>query len=156
MRVFSAVETPIGRMFLTHTNGTLEEVSFEGSSLSEVPCPDEFHKPFDAYFAGSLSALQQIPIKISGSDFEEQVWKALLTIPVGTTCSYAELAEKVGGRNYSRAVGMANGRNPLAIVIPCHRVIGADGTLTGYAWGLDRKKWLLQHEGWSPPQGQLL
>jgi methylated-DNA-[protein]-cysteine S-methyltransferase len=81
-----------------------------------------------------------------GTEFQRRVWTALLDIPYGATMSYGELAHEVGNRQASRAVGLANGRNPIAIVVPCHRVIGANGSLTGYGGGLDRKTWLLEHE----------
>ena len=87
-----------------------------------------------------------IPVKLTGSDFQRQVWRCLQDIPYGETISYGELARRVGNPNASRAVGLANGRNPVAVIVPCHRVIGADGRLTGYAGGLDRKTWLLHHE----------
>ena len=83
---------------------------------------------------------------MNGTPFQKLVWQGLLTIPYGTTISYAELAVRIGRPGASRAVGAANGRNPIGIIVPCHRVIGADGTLTGYGGGLDRKKWLLKHE----------
>jgi methylated-DNA-[protein]-cysteine S-methyltransferase len=104
-----------------------------------------------AYFDGQLDALDSLPIDPGGTPFQRKVWSALRTIPVGTTTSYGALAERVGLAGGARPVGTANGRNPIAIVIPCHRVIGADGSLTGYAGGLARKRWLLDHEGALPP-----
>jgi methylated-DNA-[protein]-cysteine S-methyltransferase len=100
-----------------------------------------------AYFDGVLDALDSLPVDLAGTPFQRKVWSALRTIPAGTTKSYAALAETVGITGGARPVGTANGRNPVAIVIPCHRVIGADGSLTGYAGGLARKRWLLRHEG---------
>ena len=87
-----------------------------------------------------------LPLRMTGTPFQKQVWQGLLTIPYGTTISYAELARRIGRPGASRAVGAANGRNPIGIIVPCHRVIGADGTLTGYGGGLDRKEWLISHE----------
>ncbi len=100
-----------------------------------------------AYLGGQLDAIETIPTRPSGTAFQQSVWQSLRTIPCGATISYAELARRVGSPRASRAVGQANGRNPIAIVHPCHRVIGADGTLTGYGGGLGRKEWLLRHEG---------
>lgn len=101
----------------------------------------------EAYLRGDLDALDSIEVETGGTEFQEKVWRELRRIPVGTTISYGELARRVGNPKARRGVGAANGRNPIAIVIPCHRVIGADGTLTGYASGVDRKRWLLAHEG---------
>jgi methylated-DNA-[protein]-cysteine S-methyltransferase len=98
-----------------------------------------------AYFAGELCEFD-LPIRMAGTPFQRLVWQGLRTIPYGVTISYAELARRVGHPGAARAVGAANGRNPIGIVVPCHRVIGADGTLTGYGGGLDRKQWLLEHE----------
>ena len=100
-----------------------------------------------AYLGGQLDAIEDIPTRPSGTPFQQSVWQSLRTIPCGATISYAELATRVGRPRASRAVGQANGRNPIAIVHPCHRVIGANGTLTGYGGGLGRKEWLLRHEG---------
>ncbi|HEY9647974.1 MAG TPA: methylated-DNA--[protein]-cysteine S-methyltransferase [Chroococcidiopsis sp.] len=100
-----------------------------------------------SYFAGDLAALEEIAVNPSGTAFQQQVWAMLRRIPPGQTTSYGALAAQLGKPKASRAVGLANSLNPIAIVIPCHRVIGANGTLTGYAGGLERKRWLLQHEG---------
>jgi O-6-methylguanine DNA methyltransferase len=101
----------------------------------------------DAYFAGVGSDAGELPLGALGTRFEQKVWKALLTIPPGETRSYGQVAAQVASTvNASRAVGLANGANPIAIIVPCHRVIGADGSLTGYGGGLDRKTWLLEHE----------
>lgn len=99
----------------------------------------------NGYFAGTLSQFS-IPLAASGTVFQQQVWQALCAIPFGQTCSYADIARRISNTKAVRAVGAANGRNPIAIVVPCHRVIGANGTLTGYAGGLDKKAWLLKHE----------
>lgn len=100
-----------------------------------------------AYLAGDLEAIDGIPVKTAGTDFQRAVWAALRTIPAGATASYGEIAERIGRPRAVRAVGLANGSNPVAIVVPCHRVIGSDGSLTGYGGGLPRKRWLLEHEG---------
>ncbi len=99
------------------------------------------------YFAGDLSAIHALPVATAGTPFQQTVWRALREIPCGRTITYAELARRIGRPTAIRAVGLANGANPVGIVVPCHRVIGADGSLTGYGGGLERKRWLLQHEG---------
>ncbi len=101
----------------------------------------------EAYLAGDLHALDEITVNPGGTEFQQTVWSALREIPAGTTRTYAQLAASIGRPSAWRAVGLANGRNPVAIVIPCHRLVGSNGTLTGYAGGLERKRWLLHHEG---------
>jgi methylated-DNA-[protein]-cysteine S-methyltransferase len=114
----------------------------------------------DRYFGGDLRALDALAVDTGGTPFQQRVWIALRAIPVGTAVSYSALARTIGMPRAVRAVAAANGANPVAIVIPCHRVIGADGSLTGYGGGLARKRWLLAHEG-APldesgtPQGRL-
>jgi methylated-DNA-[protein]-cysteine S-methyltransferase len=104
-----------------------------------------------AYFAGTLRRFD-VPLRMQGTPFQQRVWAALLEVPYGTTTSYGELARGLGQPGASRAVGLANGRNPVSIIVPCHRVIGSSGKLTGYGGGLDRKRLLLQHEaGLLPP-----
>ncbi len=98
-----------------------------------------------AYFAGELRQFA-VPLESEGSPFQKAVWQALCDIPFGATESYGGLARRLGNANASRAVGLANGRNPISIIVPCHRVIGANGSLTGYGGGLERKRWLLEHE----------
>ena len=100
-----------------------------------------------AYFAGDIAAIDTLPVETSGTPFQRSVWQALRGIRSGTTISYAELARRIGSPRAVRAAGLANGQNPIGIVLPCHRVIGSNGTLTGYGGGLPRKKWLLEHEG---------
>jgi methylated-DNA-[protein]-cysteine S-methyltransferase len=100
-----------------------------------------------AYFAGELDALDDIALDLGGTPFQADVWAALRRIPIGATRSYRELARAVGRPDAVRAVGAANGANPVSLVVPCHRVIASDGTLCGYGGGLERKRWLLQHEG---------
>ena len=99
-----------------------------------------------AYFAGDLGVLDAITVDPGGTPFQRRVWAALRAIPVGETVSYQALARRIGAPTAVRAVGAANGDNPVGIVVPCHRVIGADGSLTGYAGGIERKRWLLAHE----------
>ena len=102
---------------------------------------------FDAYFAGATDVFATMAWEGAGTAFQRQVWTALCTIPAGQTLSYAGLAQRIGRPTAVRAVGLANGYNPVALVVPCHRVIGSDGSLTGYGGGLHRKRWLLEHEG---------
>ncbi len=99
-----------------------------------------------AFFSGELRALDSLPVRTGGSDFQRRVWAALREIPSGATTSYGALARTLGKPGACRAVGLANGANPIAIVVPCHRVVGSDGALRGYAGGLARKRWLLEHE----------
>jgi O-6-methylguanine DNA methyltransferase len=113
---------------------------------AQVRAPRAVRAALDAYFAGDLAALDALPVHTGGSAFQRRVWTALRKIPAGTTTTYGALARALGCPNASRAVGRANGSNPVGIVVPCHRVIGASGTLTGYAGGLERKRWLLAHE----------
>lgn len=109
--------------------------------------PKVIKRALAAYFAGDLTALDHIAVATGGTFFQRAVWEALRRIPPGTTLSYGALAKKIGRPKAVRAVGLANGANPIAIVVPCHRVIGADTSLTGYGGGMDRKRWLLNHEG---------
>lgn len=99
-----------------------------------------------AYFDGDLKAIDRLPVKANATPFQREVWNALRTIPCGTTISYAQLARQIGRPDAVRAVGTANGANPIGVVVPCHRVIGANGKLTGYGGGIERKAWLLRHE----------
>jgi methylated-DNA-[protein]-cysteine S-methyltransferase len=115
--------------------------------LVEGRAPAAVRGAFDAYFGGQPRALEAAPWRASGTAFQRTVWKALCTIPAGATLSYAQLAERIGRPTAIRAVGLANGANPLAVIVPCHRVIGTNGSLTGYGGGLPRKRWLLNLEG---------
>ncbi len=112
--------------------------------------PASADERLDAYFAGRLDALDGIPKLLAGTDFQTQVWAALESIPAGTTLSYGSLAQRLDKEAAVRAVGAAVGANPISLVVPCHRVTGSDGSLTGYAGGLPRKRWLLSHEGALP------
>lgn len=100
-----------------------------------------------AFFAGDIRTIDDIPVETGGTAFQRQVWAALREIPAGETWSYRRLASHIGRPSAVRAVGLANGSNPIGVVVPCHRVIGANGSLTGYGGGLERKAWLLRHEG---------
>lgn len=122
-------------------------------SIRELADPQGFTARARAYFAGDLEALAGCPVDGGGTDFQRRVWAALRQIPAGETLTYSALAGRLGMPAASRAVGAANGRNPIAIAVPCHRVIGADGTLTGYGGGLHRKRWLLAHEARRTPLG---
>ena len=104
------------------------------------------------YFEGDVHTIDEVAVELNGTPFQKDVWAALRRIPAGTTISYAELAKRIGQRTAVRAVGAANGANPVAIVVPCHRVVGSDGSLTGYGGGLDRKQWLLALEGVTAPR----
>ncbi len=113
------------------------------------PHPDvsTARRALEAYFGGDAAAIDTLAVATGGASFQRQVWEALRKIPAGSTASYGAVAARIGRGRAVRAVGMANNANPVAIIVPCHRVIGADGSLTGYGGGLDRKLWLLRHEG---------
>jgi len=113
----------------------------------EVPDPAGVTDLFRRFFGGDLDALARVPVRLHGTDFQRRAWEALRRIPAGKTWSYRRLAEELGDPKATRAVGAANGQNPVPVVVPCHRVIGSDGSLTGFGGGLPRKRWLLQHEG---------
>jgi methylated-DNA-[protein]-cysteine S-methyltransferase len=115
--------------------------------LQEKPDGCRFSRALRAYVAGDLTSIDDLPVCTGGTPFQQQVWATLRTIRPGAVMTYRELAERVGRPSAYRAVGMTNALNPIAIVIPCHRLVGADGTLTGYAGGLACKRWLLEHEG---------
>ncbi len=124
---------------------------YPGEPRNRQPLP-EIGAVLTRYFDGDTTAIDTVPVELNGTAFQKNVWAALRRIPCGSTISYAELARRIGEPAAVRAVGAANGANPVAVVVPCHRVIGADGSLTGYGGGLDRKKWLLTHEGVTPPR----
>jgi len=119
-------------------------------TLESQPNPHGFAETIARYFAGELDAIDHIPVETGGRPFQRKVWQALRTIPCGTTSSYGELAKRIGRPAAVRAVGLANGANPAAVVVPCHRVIGSNGSLTGYGGGIERKRWLLDHERGRP------
>jgi len=124
----------------------LLRVHYGDYALRDGAAPAPITRALGAYFSGSVDELADVPTATGGTPFQREVWKALRAIPAGTTISYGQLAVNLGRAGASRAVGAANGANPIAIVVPCHRVIGANGTLTGYASGLPHKRWLLDHE----------
>jgi methylated-DNA-[protein]-cysteine S-methyltransferase len=151
---FSEIDSPVGTLCLLG----------DGASLKGLYMVDQKHRPalplgcerndrvfrsvkeqLAAYFAGKLQEFE-LELAGEGSAFQKKVWRALVDIPYGATESYGGLARRIGNVNASRAVGLANGRNPIGIIVPCHRVVGANGSLTGYGGGLERKQWLLEHE----------
>lgn len=141
--------TPLGELTVHATDKGITAVRFDEdgvtierpSAITDAAC----HQLHD-YFEGQLQAFT-LPLAATGTTFQQQVWHALATLPYGQTASYSAIARQLGNPNAVRAVGMANSKNPIAIIVPCHRVIGANGTLTGYAGGLSRKAFLLKHEG---------
>jgi methylated-DNA-[protein]-cysteine S-methyltransferase len=159
------VETPIGLLaVVADEEGQLHAVGWtdghtrmerhlrndsrrQAPSLVAASDPGGLSTALGAYFAGDLGAIDGLPVAPSGgTEFQLRVWRALREIPCGETCSYGELARRIGNPAAVRAVGLANGANPVGVVVPCHRVIGSDGSLTGYGGGIDRKRWLLAHE----------
>lgn len=159
---FDRIDSPLGTILLVVDDGRLCSLDYDDceprmltllqrryGSVQLLPAvdPHGFSSRIRAYLTGDYRCLDDIPISTGGTAFQQQVWSALRTIPAGTVATYRELAEKVGRPTAYRAVGGTNARNPIAIVLPCHRVIGADSSLTGYAGGIERKAWLLQHEG---------
>ncbi len=150
-------DTPLGQIILTFTPKGLAALDFDedDAEMSLGPEPpssmdpmiDEVVKQLYDFFAGAAPNFRDVPLDLSGTPFQLKVWKELRRIPSGETISYRELARRVGSPQGFRAVGQANARNPIPIIIPCHRVIAADGGLGGYGSGLDRKRWLLKHEG---------
>lgn len=152
---YGVLETPIGPLWVGATDNAVVEVEFfdDPRPVSETPLVQRALAQLRDYFTGERREFD-LPLGASGTAFQQQVWRALCTIPYGRTASYRHIADAIGNPKAVRAVGAANGRNPLAIVVPCHRIIGADGSLTGYAGGLERKQWLLAHEG--AGQGRLL
>jgi methylated-DNA-[protein]-cysteine S-methyltransferase len=151
-----AVETPIGRLGLVGSERGLSNVRWSAAGLElDGGCAvlDEAAAQLDSYFAGDLTEFD-LPLDLRGTDFQRQCWLALATIPYGQTVSYGEQARRLGlGPETARAVGTANRQNPLPLVLPCHRVIGADGSLTGFGGGLHLKRFLLEHEGALLPLG---
>jgi O-6-methylguanine DNA methyltransferase len=155
------LSSPIGPLTLVWDDGALRALDFDGfeerfqrllashygdHQLKQAQIPAQYRRPLEDYFAGELTAVDAVPVRTGGTPFQQKVWAALREIPAGATMSYGELARNIGRPGASRAVGRANGTNPVGIIVPCHRVIGADGSLTGYGGGMDRKRWLLAHE----------
>jgi methylated-DNA-[protein]-cysteine S-methyltransferase len=157
------LDTPIGTALLvTNADGALCALDWtdyeerlntslrrylSAAPLVDTPAPKSIRQALTRYFSGDLAQLDTIPCHIPGTTFQSNVWTALRKIPAGTTLSYGALAAQLGSPAAMRAVGHANGSNPLSVVIPCHRLIGANGALTGYGGGIERKRWLLRHEG---------
>jgi methylated-DNA-[protein]-cysteine S-methyltransferase len=150
----ATIESPIGPLLLSASDGALTGLQMDHQrhfrALPEDAVRDDawfsdIRAQLDAYFSGDLHEFD-VELRLEGTDFQRRVWSQLEAIPYGETISYGELAAQVGNARASRAVGLANGRNPVSIIVPCHRVIGADGSLTGYGGGLARKTWLLAHE----------
>jgi methylated-DNA-[protein]-cysteine S-methyltransferase len=147
-KYYGYYESPIGLLEVICTKEGLLSVEFVDKKLSEVypnSLLEEVLKQLDQYFKGERKEFD-VPLSLGGTPFQNQVWNELQNIPFGRTLSYKELAVKLGNEKATRAVGNANGKNPISIIVPCHRVIGSNKSLTGYAGGLDRKKWLLEHE----------
>lgn len=150
---FDRFETPIGEAQLVcDAEGRLTRFGwYEGdrprfADLTRKSDPFGLSTAMRDYFAGNVLVIDALPVVFSGTEFQVKVWKALRAIPAGQTESYGALAARIGAAKAMRAVGLANGANPIGVIVPCHRVIGADGSLTGYGGGLERKKWLLAHE----------
>jgi methylated-DNA-[protein]-cysteine S-methyltransferase len=157
------LQTPIGiALLVTDAEGALRALDWDDYELrmrqllrlqygapvlKNARAPADIRAALSAYFAGELASLDAIKWRVAGTAFQRKVWTALRTIPAGTTTSYGALAAQLDMPTAVRAVGHANGSNPISVVVPCHRVIGANGSLTGYGGGLQRKRWLLEHEG---------
>ena len=153
--------SPLGTMLLVSDGEALRALDFHdyeermrrllrrhygAVTLSETGDAGDLGASVSAYFAGDMRALDHVPVRTAGTPFQRMIWGALRRIPVGTVTTYGRVAKGLGYPSASRAVGMANGANPVSIVVPCHRVIGAGAKLTGYGGGLHRKQWLLDHE----------
>lgn len=140
-------QSPLGPVTVTSEDGTtISDVSFAPATTTQgCAVTQQAKQQLVDYFDGRRQSFD-LPLAPAGTAFQQQVWQALLSIEHGRTASYSEIAQTINNPKAVRAVGMANSRNPIAIIIPCHRIIGANGTLTGYAGGLDKKSWLLQHE----------
>jgi len=157
---WTTMASPIGTLLLMGTREHLTGLYMERhdpAPSAAVQSGVRDDRPFsqvkrqlEEYFAGTRTSFD-LPIQPEGTEFQRRVWNALLEIPYGTTISYLELARRIGDEKAARAVGLANGLNPISIIVPCHRVIGADGSLTGYGGGIERKRWLLQHEAKHTP-----
>jgi methylated-DNA-[protein]-cysteine S-methyltransferase len=161
IRWHTTITSPIGDLLLLSDGIALRGLSMQGGPQPRALDPGWKHdnEPFDQviaqieeYFEAKRTTFD-LPLVLEGTPFQQGVWAALRAIPYGTTISYGELAARVGRPRASRAVGLANGRNPISVIVPCHRVIGADGSLTGYGGGLERKRLLLGLEGVALPAG---
>jgi methylated-DNA-[protein]-cysteine S-methyltransferase len=153
---FRHLSSPIGKLLLTSDGRALTGLYMSKLAEASAPSPGEQWKQDDAVFVRVCEQLEayfdgesvafDLSLNLAGTPFQRRVWNELCAIPFGVAISYAELARRIGQPSASRAVGGANGQNPISIIVPCHRVIGADGGLGGYGGGLDRKRWLLEHE----------
>jgi methylated-DNA-[protein]-cysteine S-methyltransferase len=162
--VVDRIKTPIGELLIVaDQNGNLRAIDWtdyeermrrllrlhygaNGFRLEPARNPNGLAQALKSYFSGEIAAIEVLPVQTGGTPFQRAVWNALRKIPCGATFSYAQLAEQIGRPTAVRAVGLANGSNPVGIVVPCHRVIGSNGSLTGYGGGIERKRWLLEHE----------
>lgn len=160
---YSYLETPVGHLLVAGDGACLHRIGFPAGRRASGPGEDwrrddrlfsETFAQLRAYFAGELTRFD-LPLHFAGTDFQNAVWSALRDIPFGVTVSYGELAGRIGRPGASRAVGAANGANPLPIVVPCHRVVGADGSLTGFGGGIATKRFLLHHERGADGAAQL-
>lgn len=160
---FTTLESPIGELVLAARADALSHIYFPAGKQRKRPDPSwrrddgsfrEARSQLDAYFASELETFE-LALDLAGTPFQCEVWHALLRLVFGETTSYGELAAQIGRPKASRAVGAANGANPLPIVVPCHRVIGANGSLTGFGGGLPTKQWLLRHEAALPGTREL-
>jgi methylated-DNA-[protein]-cysteine S-methyltransferase len=154
------VRSPVGRLTIAARQdcvcalwfGTREQLApalarwYPGEHIVRGRDPGGAAVALEAYFAGRLAALDDLPVELNGTPFQQRVWQRLRTVRAGTTASYADIARSIGAPAAVRAVGAANGANPVALIVPCHRIVGSNGRLTGYGGGLDRKRWLLDHE----------
>lgn len=152
MRYFYKYDSPIGPLYLGEENGSLrllvfheEDPRLEGYTARKTPILEQAKRELGEYFAGKRQRFE-VPLRVQGTDFQEKVWHKLQAIPYGETRSYKEIAESMRSPGASRAVGLTNKRNPISIIIPCHRVVGHSGKLIGYAGGLDAKEFLLELE----------
>ena len=147
MEEYCVTDSPLGPLKITATDKGISGIAFCGEPIRETEHPllRETEKQLREYFAGRRKVFD-LPLDLQGTEFQMLVWQALRDIPYGATRSYGEIARVIGRPKAARAVGMANHVNPVVIVVPCHRVIGADGRLTGYGGGLDKKEYLLKHE----------
>jgi methylated-DNA-[protein]-cysteine S-methyltransferase len=157
--LYTTIASPIGELLLAGDGTGLTRLHMQDAPRPITPSPEwrREHEPFvdviqqlSDYFAGERRQFD-LPLALKGNEFELRVWAALPEIPYGETASYGEIARTIGAPTAARAVGLANGRNPIALIVPCHRVIGADGSLTGYGGGLPRKRYLLDLEAGALP-----
>ena len=167
--VFDRIPSPVGELLIAaDADGRLRAIDWAeeqglrdrlarsagpgGFTLAPQRNPAGLTAAIEAYFSGDLAAIDTLPVEAGGTPFQRTVWAALRGIACGTTVSYGEIARRIGQPGAMRAVGLANNANPIPIVVPCHRVIGADGSMTGFGGGIARKRWLLDHEGAGSPQ----